>query len=295
MDANVLHQLFGALNHSATPIGPIPVYGVPIIDNIHNYFPDILYNNTRFTSLPALMEYLRNQMNHHFNIYNRMYMEYWRNNAPDMSNSVSPSRSAQAVPTTPNIQAMPREMQEALDALLNPLGSNISTRTATPVLHPMSTYMDDELLLNGFATPLQPTSNNAPPSINRLSTALNSIFPGIGEGRPAVFMAARAYHIRPLNLNVPETDGLTPLDIQRSTHIAQRIEGQCPICYDDYSGNDLRIINTCNHAFHIECIDRWFQNHNTCPMCRANVLAPPLDHNILINNNQSEYSADIGE
>ncbi len=289
---NVLHQLFGLLNasNSSTNVGSI--YGIPIIDDIHRYFPDLLYNNSRFTSLPVLMEYIRYQMSYHFNTYNRMYMEYWRNRAPDMSNSVPPhpaTNSAHAIPTTPIIQAMPREMQEALDALLNPLGSNATTRTATPILSGMNTYMDDEILLNGFSTPVRPTNNNEPPQINRLTSALHNIFPnlpGFGEGRPAVFMAARTYHMRPLNMDVPETAGLSPLDIERTTHIEQRAEGQCPICYDDYSGNDLRAINQCNHAFHIECIDRWFSNHNTCPMCRANVLAPPLDPNIVINNHQ---------
>ncbi len=304
---NVLHQLFGAMNSANLPIGGgggLPsIYGIPIIDDIHRYFPDLLYNNNRFTSLPILMEYIRHQMTYHFNTYNRMYNEYWRNRAPDMSNS-APYRtpafthSAQAVPTTPIMQAMPREMQEAFDALLNPLGSNTTTRTATPILSGMNTYMDDELLLNGFSTPFRPTNNNEPPPLNRLPDAFQNIFsnlPGFGQGRPAVFMAARTYHMRPLNLDVPETDGLNPLDIERSTHIEQRIEGQCPICFDDYSGNDLRVINQCNHTFHIECIDRWFQNHNNCPMCRANVLAPPFDPNIIINNDETGYSADSGE
>lgn len=54
----------------------------------------------------------------------------------------------------------------------------------------------------------------------------------------------------------------------------------CSICYEDYIANDtiLRVL-PCNHAFHIECIDRWAfsrpkDDHSreppsspTCPLC----------------------------
>ncbi|KAI5004904.1 hypothetical protein ZWY2020_032147 [Hordeum vulgare] len=30
----------------------------------------------------------------------------------------------------------------------------------------------------------------------------------------------------------------------------------------------------CGHRFHVECIDAWFRDNSTCPLCRADVEAP---------------------
>ncbi|KAF3671086.1 E3 ubiquitin-protein ligase ATL41 [Capsicum annuum] len=30
-----------------------------------------------------------------------------------------------------------------------------------------------------------------------------------------------------------------------------------------------RILANCKHSFHVGCIDKWFDCHSTCPVCRA--------------------------
>ena len=43
----------------------------------------------------------------------------------------------------------------------------------------------------------------------------------------------------------------------------------CPICRNMYSSNEIvRTINRCGHCFHLNCADRWYSTHTTCPMCR---------------------------
>ena len=41
---------------------PHALYNDPLIDGIHRNFPDLLYNNTRFTSIQSLMEYITHEM-----------------------------------------------------------------------------------------------------------------------------------------------------------------------------------------------------------------------------------------
>lgn len=48
--------------------------------------------------------------------------------------------------------------------------------------------------------------------------------------------------------------------------------GNCPVCLE-------RIVPTapvrrlgCTHTFHVNCIDNWFELHNTCPVCRQFIL-----------------------
>lgn len=45
------------------------VYNVGLLDDIHNYFPALLYDQGRFQTLPMLFSYVRHQMNTRFNLY----------------------------------------------------------------------------------------------------------------------------------------------------------------------------------------------------------------------------------
>ncbi|KAI5085054.1 hypothetical protein GOP47_0001223 [Adiantum capillus-veneris] len=47
----------------------------------------------------------------------------------------------------------------------------------------------------------------------------------------------------------------------------------CSICLGDFlEGHLLRVLPSCRHAFHIQCIDTWLSNHHSCPTCRGEVL-----------------------
>ncbi|KAL8043543.1 hypothetical protein ABFX02_09G126100 [Erythranthe guttata] len=53
---------------------------------------------------------------------------------------------------------------------------------------------------------------------------------------------------------------------------------ECAVCLCEVSeGEKARLLPKCNHGFHLECIDMWFQSHSTCPLCR----------NPVANQNQS--------
>ena len=58
----------------------------------------------------------------------------------------------------------------------------------------------------------------------------------------------------------------------------------CSICRENFTGSDVvRKINSCNHIFHISCIDIWFESNITCPVCRSDLR----DNN---ENNQTEQN-----
>lgn len=52
------------------------VYEVPLLDDIHNYFPDILYNSSRFTSVPILLAYVQEQVRSRFNLFDYGRRQY---------------------------------------------------------------------------------------------------------------------------------------------------------------------------------------------------------------------------
>lgn len=50
-------------------------------------------------------------------------------------------------------------------------------------------------------------------------------------------------------------------------------EFDCAICQDKIEKGQmmtrLPCTETINHIFHSECIDKWFDRKNTCPICRS--------------------------
>jgi len=51
---------------------------------------------------------------------------------------------------------------------------------------------------------------------------------------------------------------------------------ECTVCLSLFEDNEiLRLLPKCKHAFHMNCIDKWFESHSTCPLCRNNI--DPLD------------------
>ena len=48
--------------------------------------------------------------------------------------------------------------------------------------------------------------------------------------------------------------------------LVERIEGNepCPICLEE--GSNVRL--SCGHVFHKDCVNLWFHEQPTCPVCR---------------------------
>ena len=70
-----------------------------------------------------------------------------------------------------------------------------------------------------------------------------------------------------------QSNGLSPARIQRfqlftadKTHVGD----QCSVCMEDVEVGKLMRRLTCDgqHYFCHECIEGWFADHNTCPLCR---------------------------
>lgn len=76
---------------------------------------------------------------------------------------------------------------------------------------------------------------------------------------------------------------------------------ECSVCLSEVSeGENTRLLPKCNHGFHVECIDMWFQSHSTCPICRNSVLnsnptSPELTQGITHNTPEVNYSSAAGE
>ncbi|XP_031395740.1 RING-H2 finger protein ATL1 isoform X2 [Punica granatum] len=63
---------------------------------------------------------------------------------------------------------------------------------------------------------------------------------------------------------------------KQSRDFDQRSYCECAVCLNEFQEDEkLRIIPSCSHVFHIDCIDIWLQNNANCPLCRTSVSARP--------------------
>ena len=46
----------------------------------------------------------------------------------------------------------------------------------------------------------------------------------------------------------------------------------CVICLEKYQKKEKVITLRCNHMFHQTCIEEWFKNGKSCPLCRFSLL-----------------------
>ena len=62
----------------------------------------------------------------------------------------------------------------------------------------------------------------------------------------------------------------------RKYHAAVEINMSCAICLECFDEEETVHALSCNehHVFHPQCIERWLETYNVCPVCRAYVIQP---------------------
>jgi 23S rRNA A1618 N6-methylase RlmF len=49
---------------------------------------------------------------------------------------------------------------------------------------------------------------------------------------------------------------------------------ECSICLQIIKQNEIMRTTICNHHFHSNCLDRWFEEKPNCPLCNKNIINP---------------------
>ncbi|CAI9783241.1 unnamed protein product [Fraxinus pennsylvanica] len=60
--------------------------------------------------------------------------------------------------------------------------------------------------------------------------------------------------------------------VRKQARAKETAGSECPVCLSVFvEGEEIRQLNSCTHAFHVECIDTWLYSHSNCPVCRVSV------------------------
>lgn len=220
------------------------VYNVGILDDIHNYFPALLYDQNHFLTVGDIFTYVNRQMDGQFNLFSRARREY--------TNAVY--GFAQTYQSPPVVIPTQQRMTPQGPPQSNRRGRmDYTTTTETIDITPLfSSYLNVPVR---NATRNQ--TNQSIPQTGFLAEAILNMLNGSGAMEPVI--------VRP-----------TQEQIEQGTELRQAAradeENVCPVCQERYTeGQALRRITHCAHDFHKACIDEWLNQNVHCPVCRHDI------------------------
>ena len=230
------------------------VYSVGLLDDIHNFFPAILYHPRRFTTFQDLTTYIQDQMNQQFNTFNRARRAYHAQHGIGMP-----------IQTNMNI--------------LTPGHLHTTAPIPTPIHRPrvavgLTTETFD--LTHLFTTGGGLGARIPGGDLEEFPIGLGAAGGGGGGGildqiANLLTRAAEPVVVAPTSQQI---DRATTIRV--SDYFTQETDNTaCAICQEPLINEEddrpLREIIHCEHAFHQTCIDRWFTRNVRCPVCRFDI------------------------
>jgi hypothetical protein len=225
------------------------VYGVSLLDDIHNYFPELLYNHGRFQTLQTVFSYVRHQMNTRFNLYSY---------GASLAGARAPSTRAPGPPARePVVEEDIFSSFANISLLLNLLQPPQSGLSGLPTRAGLSGLSG----LSGRAG-LPVRSDFIPASsVIRARAGPDS---GVWAAFSDPVIVSPSQEILAAN-----TQLISGSDLSSNT--------VCSVCQDSIIASEsCRRIIACQHTYHRVCIDQWFTRSVFCPSCRHDIrIASP--------------------
>ena len=228
-------------------------YSISLLNDLHNHFPDLLYQPQRFRSVPDVLNYVISVANQNpFERERNAYQQAHATHAPRTAPATATPAPATANSTAPasnnrSIEETATDYYQILHGARLPESEIVfSSRAARPA---SSRTLLGRNWLGGDS------------STDTLLTSL------IGQ----MFEAPSLHNFLDQSVTVhPTADQIhhhTTL-----TTAPRTMDDNCAICQDPIEqGQHMRILNYCTHSFHTTCIDTWFTTHVTCPTCRHDI------------------------
>jgi hypothetical protein len=283
------------------------LYGVGFLDDLHNYFPALLYDSSSFGSVREMLAYIQSQARNRFDLFSYGQREYLSTHPPASVPVVSPlSDSYQRRVVRTSFASMPPLVPAATSTLLR------QAVPATPPTIPVSAnpMLDIHDEINRVfpamsASTIQqflgrPTNMNVTVDLSQILTQPQQEDDGDeADTEEADQEDAQAQYITNTLLSLlrlpmgnitrnyvtgtrtmdeflqPVVIRPTPEQIAENTTVGNLVsdtDHSCAICQDALtSEQEGRKLNACGHWFHKTCIDTWLNANVHCPVCRHDI------------------------
>lgn len=264
---------------------PEIIYGVQLLDDIHNYFPDLLYNNQRFTTVQSVLQYITSSTRRRFDLFSYGRTQYSNRNNNRVSREEETKEDESENDVEHNDDSEEEEVAEPVSTRQSGpaqtlQSSTTSARGSSPLPGPRQpinrTYSS---VLNGPYT--QSLYSILPTIDSMIYTTMPTLpnFEGVDQIESNLISAIAGLLPSNNQLSRSFLDPVpifpTPAQVQAATTIRtleSDIEDNCSICQDIMrNGETIRHITACNHMFHRSCIDTWFVRNVRCPVCRHDI------------------------
>jgi hypothetical protein len=253
------------------------VYDVGLLDDLHNYFPGLLYEPDRFRTVSDVLGYVRQNASRRFNLFDYGARQYQQQNTRVPQNTFT--RQTPVVnrwtPPVPSVPVVPSTQYEF----------DLTSEVDLAILAPLLRSLDR---LSGLAPP---------PLIAR-----QTIQRANGSNRFASIFQDIIVHASQELIDGASSMRTLLMDLEES----------CSICQDRMrQGENIRRLNACQHEFHGACVDNWFlQRSVVCPVCRHDIRDPtpvirspaltasanvPVVPSLDENNEETDYESDVLE
>ena len=210
-------------------------YPSVILNDLHTYFPDLLYRPNRFANVGDVLNYIIGVANQN----------------PYEAGLAQHQAEHQDPPHVPAVPAVP----------VAPVHPPIRVEERDPSFYEIIYGAGHHDMIGSARPRTQSIFGRSDHGIVQLINQLMDVPPNpVQNFMDPVVVRPTAQQI----MNGTEV-----------TQVVQPYEQNCAICQDPIEeGQYARIIYHCLHPFHRDCIDTWFQSHVTCPTCRHDVREP---------------------
>lgn len=175
--------------------------------------------------------------------------------------------------------------------------NDTSPRTTTPVENTQTNSVVEQGSISNMVPPelqsilqsILPGLVNTPPSgTNNSNTQTEAVINPPNNGIIMVYEDISAQ--QSLGLDLTEIHQVSHLLLNEKEDETEETK-TCSICQQTIEWDSIiRRINVCNHEYHVNCIDQWLVDHNTCPTCRR-VLTPNHENSNTTEERNSPVSS----
>ena len=243
------------------------IYSVQLLNDLHNYFPELLYNSRRFQNVQDVLGYIRAVSE--ISPYERGLQQYrMRQRARQGVTPLATNRYINPIISVPTTNMSVPNTSVTNTSVPNTSVPNTSV-TNTSVNSTQESVSDTtvpriRMRLNTDRT------NVMDSFLGGLSIILGSANGGIMTmNEQAVEEQLQSF----LSQSVPVYPTAREIENASTTFITtEQQDDNCAICQDVIESNQsVRCLTYCNHHFHQICIDTWLQRNVHCPSCRHDI------------------------